>query len=264
MRRVGRVAHQHDRHALAIDVVPVDPVAADDARETDPVRRTAQVGRIAQQRLAIQVFGEEFFAEGNGLGLVHLVDAGSLPDLVGGLDDEGGGIAVVLIGMCLEPAVLGFLEREGEGREQLLGAQPDETAIAGFDVRLEDVFIALADLAVQAVAGDDQVGPVATGHFLVVFHLGLEHQFDAQFHAAVLQDVQQALAANAAEAVAARGNGASLEMDVDVVPVVEGLEDAARGGFVGLHQVAQRLVREDHAPAEGIVRTVALDDDYAG
>jgi hypothetical protein len=49
-------------------------------------------------------------------------------------------------------------------------------------------------------------------------------------------------------------------VDIDVVPVVEGAEDGARGRLVGRDQVAQRLVREHHAPAESVVGPVALDD----
>ena len=43
-----------------------------------------------------------------------------------------------------------------------------------------------------------------------------------------LQDVEQALAADAAEAVAARADLAAADVDLDVVPVVEGAEDLRR------------------------------------
>jgi hypothetical protein len=66
------------------------------------------------------------------------------------------------------------------------------------------------------------------------------------------------LAADAAEAVAARGHLLALEVDVDVVPVIERFQDRACGLLIGIGQVAQRLVREHHAPAEGVVGTVAL------
>ena len=59
------------------------------------------------------------------------------PDRLGHLDDEGGGLLVETIGMRLEPAVLGLLEGEGERIEELVGAEPDEAAIAHVDVGLE-------------------------------------------------------------------------------------------------------------------------------
>jgi hypothetical protein len=75
-----------------------------------------------------------------------------------------------------------------------------------------------------------------------------------------LQDVEQALPADAAEAVAARDELGAADGDLDVVPVVEGVEDLRRARRVGRLQVAERLVGEDDAPAEGVVGLVALDD----
>jgi hypothetical protein len=75
-----------------------------------------------------------------------------------------------------------------------------------------------------------------------------------------LQDVQQPLAADAAEAMTARRYRAALEMDVDVVPAVESLDDLLGGFRVRDRKVAERLVREDHAPAERVVRAIPLDD----
>ena len=102
--------------------------------------------------------------------------------------------------------MLRLFEGEGEGVESLVRAEPDEAAPAQVDVGLEDIGIALADTAVEAVAGDDQVGVVLGGQCLVVRRVGLEHQLDAQRQAALLQDVEQPLAPDAAEAVAARAH----------------------------------------------------------
>ena len=49
-------------------------------------------------------------------------------------------------------------------------------------------------------------------------------------------------------------------MDVDVVPVTERGEDLGVGFGVRRFEVAERLVGEDDAPAERVVRQVALDD----
>ena len=259
VRRVRRVAHQHDGHAPALDGFVVHPGVADHAREADPDGRAAQVFGVADQAMAVQVPGEQLLAKGDALFLAHLVEAVGLPDRLGRLDDEGGSVVVELVGMGLEPAVLGLFEGEGEGVEGLFGAEPDEAAAARVDVGLEHVFVARADAAVEAVAGNHQVGAVLGGQRALVGHVGLEHQFNPQGAAAVLQDAQQVHAPDAAEAVAGGTHAAALVEDLDVVPVVEGVADQARALGVGHAQVLQRLVRQHHAPAEGVVGPVALD-----
>jgi hypothetical protein len=100
----------------------------------------------------------------------------------------------------------------------------------------------------------------ASGKSVSAVDLGLELQLHAQFFAARLQDVEQLLAPDADEAVAAAAQRAALELELDVVPVVEGLLDGGSGGRVPLAHVVHRLVGEHHAPAEGVVGLVALDD----
>ena len=246
------VAHQHHRR----DAVVVDPAFADDARELDPLGRAAQVRGVRHQLVAVEVLREQPLAEGDGLFLLHLVEAGLQPHVFGCLDDEGGGVIVVAVGVRLEPAVLGFFEREREGLEQLVRAEPDEAAAPHVDVRLVRCRVLGTDAAVEPVAGDDEVGVDVRR---VVLHVGLEHQLDAQLLAACLQDVEQALAADAAEAVATRAHLVAADVHLDVVPVVEGVEDLRRGVRVGSLQVAERLVGEHDAPAEGVVGPVALD-----
>ena len=98
-------------------------------------------------------------------------------------------------------------------------------------------------------------------HGALVGDIGLEDQLDAELLAARLQDVEQPLAADAGEAVAAGRDFPSLEEDVDVVPVIERLQDRPRGRLVGGDEIAERLVGKHHAPAERDVGAVALDDD---
>ena len=95
-----------------------------------------------------------------------------------------------------------------------LGAEPDEAAAALVDVGVEGVGVAGADLAVDAVGGDDEVGVVFAGDGLVVLDEVLEHQLDADLFATRLQDVEQFLAADADEAMAAAADAAALEVDV--------------------------------------------------
>ena len=213
--------------------------------------------RIRHQRVAVEILREQPLAERDRFVLLHLVEAGALPYFFGRLDDKRGGFAVVTVGVGLEPAVLGLFEGEGEGVEQLLRPQPDETTTAVLDLRLECLRVALADAAVEAVGADHQVG---ARELRLGADIGLEHQLHAQFFASRLQDVEQPLAADAAEAVTAGADRAALEMDVDVVPVIEAVEDLQiRRRVCGL-QVFQRLVRKHHAPAERVVRSIAFDD----
>src|SRR5260221_373873 len=111
------------------------------------------------------------------------------------------------------------------------------------------------DWATVSMGGDDAVG-VERGDGL---HGGLEHGLHAEWPATVLENVEQALPADAAEAVAAGGDGAALEVDVDVVPVVEGIDDAGVRLVIGLGEVAEGLAGKHHAPTEGVVRAVPLE-----
>ena len=164
---------------------------------------------------------------------------------------------VEAVGVGLEPAVLGLLEGEREGVEELGGAEPHEAAATHVDVGAIGVGELGADAAVETVASDHEVGVGEIGDGL---HVGAEHQLDADFLAALLQDVEQALAADAAEAVATRRDLGAANVDLDVVPVIEGAEDLRGALRVGRLQVAERLVGEDDAPAEGVVGEIALDD----
>ena len=159
--------------------------------------------------------------------------------------------------MCLEPAVLGFFECKRESIEQLLRAEPDEATAPGRDRRMEDRRESLADPAADAVGADDQVG---IGELGVRSEVGLEHETHAQRFAACLQDIEEPLAADSAKAVSTRANGAALEVDVDVVPVIEAADDLVVCGTVGIAEIAERLIREHDAPAKRVVGSVAFDD----
>ncbi len=217
MRGVCGIAHQHD---------PVlHPGRIGDTVEVDELR-TAQVAHVGQQRIAVEPWCEQVFAEGDRLRHVHLVQTGRAPCCVACFDDEGGGIGVEAIGVGLEPAPLGLDEDEGEGIEQLVRAEPGEAVGAHLDGGLKVIGVACADRAVDAIGCDDQVG---VGEFGDVVDLALEDQLHAEFRRAVLENVEQALAFDAAEAVAAGADDTALEMDVDVVPMDEAVADALFG-----------------------------------
>ncbi|EWS64060.1 hypothetical protein Y695_02702 [Hydrogenophaga sp. T4] len=257
--RVGRVAHEHDGRGLAGNVLPVHPGLADHARKADPVGRAAQVFGVADEGVAIEVSREQLFAESHTFLLTHVFKAVGLPHIFRRFDDEGRGLIVKLVGVGLKPAVFGLFECKREGVKGLPGAEPDEAAFARVDVGPVSGFVARADAAVEAVAGDHEVGVVLLSERLVVGHVGFEHQIHTQRQATFLQDVEQALAADADEAVTGGAHAAVFVEDFDVVPVVEGVGHLLRRLRVGALQVLQRLVRKHHPPAKGVERPVALD-----
>ena len=128
-------------------------------------------------------------------------------------------------------------------------------------LRLEHGLVPLAGLAVGAVGRDDEIRVREPG-FRV--HLPLEVLPDPELRGALLQDPEQALAADAAEPVAAADEAPAGKVDVDVVPMVEAADDRGVRARIGGAEVRHRLVGEDDAPAEGVVRPVALVDLDAG
>ena len=208
--------------------------------------------------MAAELVREQAFAGGDRLFLGHLAEAELRPGGLGAFDDEGRGRGVELVGVRPDPAVLGLLEDEGEGVVEFLrGAEPDELAAAGVDVGPEVLGVGGAGARVQPVARHHEV--VVAGQRLDVVHLGLEAQVDAELAGTVLEQHQELLAADAAEAVAAGDGAGALELHRDVVPVGEVLADRRGADRVVGSEVAERLVRQHHAPAEGVVGLVALE-----
>jgi DNA-binding Lrp family transcriptional regulator len=91
--------------------------------------------------------------------------------------------------------------------------------------------------------------------------LMFEAQFDAQRPATLLQNMEQALAADTAETVAAGADHLSAEMNVDVIPMRKSVGDAGGALRIGRVKRVHRLIGKDHAPAERVIRPVALDDE---
>ncbi len=262
VRGVRGVPQQDHRHGAAVERIPVHPRPADDAREADPDRAATQVSRVRQQWMSVEPRREQPLAVRDALLLRHRGEPRRLPRRLGRLHDERRRVPVVLVRMRLEPAVRRLDESKRERREQLLRAQPDEPALPRVDVGRERVRVPGADPAVEAIGGQHDVGAELARDGDVVGDVLLEYLLDAERLAARLQDFQQALAADAAEAVAAGGDRAALEVDVDVVPVVERSGDRVRSLGVGDREVAERLVGEHDAPAERVAGPVALDDPH--
>ena len=150
-----------------------------------------------------------------------------------------------------------LLEREGEGLEHLVCAEPEELVAPDLRVDSEMLLVAGADAAVGAVGGDDQVIALPVGEVGARFMLEMER--DAELARPFLQDRQQPLAADADEAVAGGSNRLAVDMDLDIVPMGEFVADPGAAHRIVGHQILDRLVGEDDAPAERVVGAVALE-----
>jgi hypothetical protein len=233
---VRGVSEQHD--------VAVVPALVAHGREAPPDRA------VREQRVALQVVGEERLAVRDRVLLGRRVEARALPRLLAALDDPGAEPLLERVRVDLEEAVLVLQEHERERLERQRGSEPAEAAVAPVEARAEVLREALADGAVDAVHAQDQVRVREPAR---VVDLGLEVDLHPESARAVLQDVQQLLARQPAEAVAGGAHAGAAVVGLDVVPVDEVALDLGVGLRIGLLQVAQGGVREDHAPAEGVV-----------
>ena len=251
MRRMRRITDQHQ--------IAVMPALAEDAVEAQPCR-TPQMSRVAHQPMTVEMTGEQPLAERDRLLGRGEVQSMRLPGLIARLDDDGREVAAELIGVDLEPAMLGALERERERVERPRRPEPDEPALAYVDVGFEHIGMTGARAAVHAVGGDHQIGVAPSA----IVRLMLEMLYDAQVRSASLQYVEQPLAADPAEAMAPGPYRHISMTHLDVVPVMEVRDDRVMRLRIHVPEPLHRLVGEHHAPAEGVVRTVALIDLDAG
>ena len=173
------------------------------------------------------------------------------------LDDEGAAVGLEGVGVDLEESVLVLAEDERERVEGLGRAEPGEARLAPRDVGPEVLGVALAHHAVHAVGRHHEVG-LEVG--LQVVDLVLEVEPDPQPAGPLVQDLQHALAGEAAEPVSGAAHPFVVDVGVDVAPVGEVGSDLGETLGVGVLDVVERLVRKDHAPAERVVGPVAFVD----
>jgi hypothetical protein len=100
---VRRVAHEHD--------VALMPALVGDAPEVQP-GRVADATQLVDQRVAVQVPGEDLFQQRHAVVGSEPVEAERLPDFRCALDDEGAGVVGVGVGVKPDPAGRGLLEAE--------------------------------------------------------------------------------------------------------------------------------------------------------
>ena len=241
---MGRIADQHD--------VPRRPPRVRHRREPPPHRA------VADQRVTVELVGEQPRQKANGLLFAGRVHARAAPGLLRGLHDERRlPRSVVLVGVHTPQTVLVLAEVEGERRKRPRRAQPHETVGAQVDRRFERVRKPPPNRAVEPVRADHEVRIQVRRQ---VIDLRLEVQPHADVQAAFVQQQKQFPARKPGEPVPGRLQELALVVDVDVVPVVEAPLDRAEGRGVGLRHLLQRRIGEDDAEAEGVVGQVALED----
>ncbi len=234
------------------DHVAVRPALVDHRTEGGPG------GLVGPERPAPQRVREDLGAAVGRLPLVALLEARRPPHLLAHLDDHGGGVGGVRIAVQLHHTVLGLDDLEAEGVEGEVGGEPDVAAPVGGHPGPEDLGVGLAGGAVDAVGGDDEVvGLREPGR---VGCLGGEAQSDAEFMAALVQDLEESSAAQGGEPVASGGVAGAPVDDVDVVPAGEVPLQGRVDRGVGVLDAAEGLVGEDHSEAEGVVGGVAFPD----
>ena len=132
--------------------------------------------------------------------LAQCVEGEPAPGRVRAFDDEGRAVGREFIGVGPDPPRLGLFEGEGEGVECLGCTEPGEAVGAGFGIDPEPVRIMVAKAAVDAVGADDEfvIGPMLQAGLALL----LEVELDAELAGALAKDREQALAADADEAVA--------------------------------------------------------------
>src|SRR5437588_7765066 len=175
--------------------------------------------RVRLERVAIEIPSKQLLAGRDRFLLAHAVETKAAPRLFRTFDDESRAVGREAVGVRPDPPVLGLLKREGEGVEHLRRAEPHELVRPDVDVDPERVRISVTEARIDAVRGDNEVVAAPLGVRRVAF--GLKRQQNAKFARAVLQYFEQALAADADEAVPARRDRLTAKVDVDVVPMRE-------------------------------------------
>src|SRR5690349_5672736 len=115
----------------------------------------------------------------------------------------------------------------------------------------------VAKARVDAIGRYDEVVAFPFGIAGIAF--SFEKEGNSELPRAVLQNFEQALAADSDETVAAGGDRCPMDVDVDVVPMRELFGDGSRRSRIVARNVVHREVRENDAPAEGDAGRIALE-----
>src|SRR6185295_3778782 len=214
---------------------------------------------IRHQLVATKIAGEDFFASRDRLIDVHTIEAGAPPCLFRAFDNESRRVGIELVGMHPNPSVLSLLEDEGECViEFLMCSEPDVFAGSNINVGFERVGVCCTDAGIDPVRANNDVEVLVAVDWC---GFRLEFNLYAKRTGTILQDIEKSLPADPTEAVAAGPHHCPTIVNSDVIPIDKRIANCLGGnGVVGV-KIAERLVRQNHTPAKGVVRFVALDDD---
>lgn len=151
--------------------------------------------------------------------------------------------------------MLRLLEAEGEGVEDLGGAEPDVPVASGPQARAEVFGVLFAQRAVDAVGGHDEIG---VGQLVGVGDPVLELQPYAQLSGPAGEDVEELVPADAEALVALLPGSTVAHVGDSVVPGHRGVTDGPRGLGVVLVELVEQSAPVGDAPAVGRARRVAL------
>ena len=189
--------------------------------------------------------------------LGHALKSPGIPGFRLTFDDERRGIGVKLVNMRPDPAMLGLLKNEGKRIVKLgMGAEPDEFAAPGVNLGLEHIGIFAAHDRIQTVGRHHQI--IFGAVFLGAAELGFKPHLHTQFARPCLQDHQHGAAPDARKPVPARHIAHAVMHNGDIVPIGKLAPNGIGGHRVVLLHPRQRIVRQHHAPAKGVIGAVAF------
>ena len=157
-----------------------------------------------------------------------------------------------------DPSGRRLREGEGEGVEHPRGAEPDVPVAAEPQLGAQLVAVALAQAAVHAVRGDDDVGP--RERVLRRAAVAAEPHVDAEVDGAVGEDLQQPGPSDAEAVPPEVGHAAAGQPDLLALPQVRRRSQRARADAVVAVQGVEQVVPEHHAPPVRGAAGVALQD----
>ena len=238
MGGMGRIAEQDDISGITSDRIS--------AGESSAMRPSRADGLRSTERLAARYFANNRSHAAMLSSWRHSVEAEAPPRLFGAFDDEGRTVRSETVGMGPDPAMLGLLERERECVEHPRRAKPHELVPSNIDIDAERLGLGLAEPRVGAVRRNDKVvsAPFDVGR--IAFRLEMKN--DAQLACAILQDLEQPLAADANETVTTRVDRLATKMDIDIVPMRELTGDEISAETGSLRVMFSTVISEKTTP----------------
>ncbi len=170
--------------------------------------------------------------------VIHPGETGPFPGLGIAFDNESAGVPIELIGMRGKDTSFVLAERERESMEQLVGAIPNITIRPDIEFGFEPLSVVLPHRAVDSVCRYQQIAMCSQQ--IDVDYFRSEGDFDIQFRAAALENLEKLQTFDSGKAIAVNGDLAVALDDIDIVPSLEGSGNLGVRLFVCLAEICQR------------------------